>query len=327
MKKNLTKLALSGVALAAVAATLGTSTYAWYTANETVSATGISGASAGASDASIFISKDHLKWSSTVTLTSADIAGGDLLPVEYNTSDSKFYDLGAVASGTYTAGNERTVANGGAKKFTLYFRTSKIDAESPAPTVYLKGITLTNTTSDYTPADNLFYTAANGHGVNVNQATYGVDFTKALKMVVNTNSATAGIATTDPSYVAQNVNAKSWDLVNYQTPDADDDITENLTTVNDTENALTYYNAAMGTSLTASYNVRQNQSIIDAYDADQDGIALGTLKRDATYITVDFYIYLDGWDTYCYDACKGQSFSLDLEFTSKSSEALTIHEA
>ena len=57
MKKGLRKLILSGTALAAVAATLGTSTYAWYTANETVSATNINGASAGATDASIFISK------------------------------------------------------------------------------------------------------------------------------------------------------------------------------------------------------------------------------------------------------------------------------
>ena len=50
---------------------------------------------------------------------------------------------------------------------------------------------------------------------------------------------------------------------------------------------------------------------------------MGQLNKDADYITVDFYIYLDGWDTYCYDACKGQEFQLDLEFTSDVTEALT----
>ena len=41
--KGLTKLALSGVALAAVAATLGTSTYAWYVSNSTATVNGITG--------------------------------------------------------------------------------------------------------------------------------------------------------------------------------------------------------------------------------------------------------------------------------------------
>ena len=324
MKKGLRKLILSGTALAAVAATLGTSTYAWYTANETVSATDISGASAGAADASIFISKDHSAWSSTVALDqNGDVTGGALLPVEYvgNTTDQQtsvtsanFKDLGSVSNNAYVAGNTRTVANGAAKKFTLYFRSSKISADATAPTVYLKGITLTNTTEDYTPADNLFYTKTNGYGVNVNQATYGVDFTQALKMVIYTDASDAGLAD-------GNVNGKSLDLVNYQSTG----LNSNLGTINADNNALTYYNNIMSTSLTSAMDTQTKATITEknSNQSQRTAISLGQLNKDADYITVDFYIYLDGWDTYCYDACKGQSFQLDLEFTSDVTEALT----
>ena len=314
MKKGLRKLILSGTALAAVAATLGTSTYAWYTANETVSATDISGASAGAADASIFISKDHSIWSSTVALDEdGDVTGGSLLPVEYISDTSghtvTFKDLGTESSGSYTQGSTRTVANGAAKKFTLYFRSSVIAEDSDAPTVYLKGITLTNsTTGTFPTADNLYYLQSEGYGVDTDNATYKVDFRNALKMVAHTD-ASAGA----------NVNDKSLDLENYVTSDTETDLVA-------TADALGYYNNIMGTNLTTAMDARQNQSTVQAKNSggsERTTISLGTLPKDASYITVDFYIYLDGWDTYCYDACKGQTFQLALEFTSDAEEALT----
>ena len=57
--KGLTKLVLAGTALAATAATLTTSTYAWYVTNNKVEATGVSGATAGSTVAgSLLIASD-----------------------------------------------------------------------------------------------------------------------------------------------------------------------------------------------------------------------------------------------------------------------------
>ena len=86
IKKNLVKLALSGAALAAVAATLGTSTYAWYTTNPTVSANNIVGASSDTGSSSIFISKDSeadKDWSASVTFGDTAFASASMLPLQY----------------------------------------------------------------------------------------------------------------------------------------------------------------------------------------------------------------------------------------------------
>ncbi len=57
--KGISKLVLAGTALAATAATLTTSTYAWYVSNTTVTATGVQGSVAGSSiDGSLFIAKN-----------------------------------------------------------------------------------------------------------------------------------------------------------------------------------------------------------------------------------------------------------------------------
>jgi len=56
--KGLTKLALSGVALAAVAATLGTSTYAWYVTNAKATVDGVQGASKAIGAGSIYVAQN-----------------------------------------------------------------------------------------------------------------------------------------------------------------------------------------------------------------------------------------------------------------------------
>ena len=57
--KGLSKLVLAGTALAATAATLTTSTYAWYVTNSTVDATGVSGQVASTSTGSLYIAKNQ----------------------------------------------------------------------------------------------------------------------------------------------------------------------------------------------------------------------------------------------------------------------------
>ncbi len=73
--KGLTKLALSGVALAAVAATLGTSTYAWYVTNAKATVDGVQGASKAIGAGSIFVAQNAVKPTDTSSATyAADLA-------------------------------------------------------------------------------------------------------------------------------------------------------------------------------------------------------------------------------------------------------------
>ena len=44
--------------------------------------------------------------------------------------------------------------------------------------------------------------------------------------------------------------------------------------------------------------------------------AIGVIPKDGV-LEVTFVIYLNGWDAYCFDACRGQSFNVEIDFTSK----------
>ena len=78
-RKFVTKLILSGAALAVSAATLVSTTYAWYVQNSQVTATGISGAVKDNSASSIYISKNYVvngnsgDWLPTVAFDQNDV--------------------------------------------------------------------------------------------------------------------------------------------------------------------------------------------------------------------------------------------------------------
>lgn len=83
--KGITKLVLAGTALAATAATLTTSTYAWYVTNNKVEATNISGATAGDSVAG------------SLLISQLDSASAAKLPLNYTTAINLSSDVTATA--------------------------------------------------------------------------------------------------------------------------------------------------------------------------------------------------------------------------------------
>ncbi len=134
--KGLTKLALSGVALAAVAATLGTSTYAWYVTNSTATAKGASGMASANGGGSVLLAQNlasnetvtdanhgHTAFAPNIEFTDAnmtmDVNGlVPTTPREYAlTSDTalvtgkKYYTRSAQAPYTYTEVASPAVAN------------------------------------------------------------------------------------------------------------------------------------------------------------------------------------------------------------------------
>jgi len=101
--KRFTKLALAGVGLAATAATLTTSTYAWYVTNSEVTATGVSGQVASAGAGSLYISKNLYDESTSkygpnsyqfdIELNAATKTGDVWDETALNAGDFKFDDL------------------------------------------------------------------------------------------------------------------------------------------------------------------------------------------------------------------------------------------
>jgi len=96
--RGLTKLALSGVALAAVAATLGTSTYAWYVSNTTATVSGAQGSTAGAeTTGSLYAASESMhasgQWSNKIALASGTdyTAATQLVPVTKVTSTQQVH--------------------------------------------------------------------------------------------------------------------------------------------------------------------------------------------------------------------------------------------
>jgi hypothetical protein len=75
--KGLSKIAIAGAALAATAATLGTSTYAWYVSNVEATATGVVAQMQDSTGGSVYISKNGTKFYSSVTFTDDDFNTGE----------------------------------------------------------------------------------------------------------------------------------------------------------------------------------------------------------------------------------------------------------
>lgn len=288
------KLIMSAAALAACAATLTSTTYAWYTANTSVDAKGITGTTADTGASSIQIAKEkeeNKKWSSLVNLELSDITNyNKLTPLQYN-NDFTFTDLkGAESTDGYLS-------------FTLYFRTAKTSKDVP---LYLKTFTATNTATKLTDFDNMVYDSGVDlnwdKGMDSNAPKYSVDAVRCLGLVMDSDS-------------AEDLKSKSYQVTEGTLK------TETTTTAN--ADALKYYNAfiASGSQLSKTGNTK----LVDVTEANSTGakaLQVGNLDKDGGVTTITFKVYLDGWDKYCFDACKGQTFNFTVSFTSDEKVAL-----
>ena len=297
MKKRslITKLALSGVALAATAATLATSTYAWYTSNTEVSATGMSGTAASTGDASVLISADNVDWSQSVDVaTSSD----SLAPLQVTAAGS-FVDLDGAATENYL-------------KVTLYVKTTATGGANTVP-LYLNNLTITNKVSTAgTGVANYLKGAKNSEGEALSQAVCGgVDPSKSTYWVDAVQAVWMNFTSTSVS----NANVNQYDLAACEG-------TQVTSTNVTTPNALTYLNAVQGTNYTKGKKGKDTGSQSDLAIATEkklgatgSELVVANLAADGTATTLEFYFFLNGWDEYCFDACKGQSFDVTLSFT------------
>lgn len=269
------KLIMSGVALAACAATLTSTTYAWYTTNTEVQANNISGATADTGSASVFISDNGTNWYNKLDASSEGtdkitLAGSPLLPVTLS-SEGKWIDQ-----------KSEEVASPSMRSFTLHFKTAKTN--SPVKlgihTITIKNAVATASLPTY---ENLLtgetYTAncLNALAFNMNSTTEADLYKTGYSLTPG-----SGCVSAASGYTYE----EGTKISGYT--------------------AHTYVNAV------ASGSVTNTSTLVTTLTADD--VTIVTLPADGTSKTVTFNIFLDGADEDCFDACKNQNFVVNFSF-------------
>ena len=300
--RNLTrKLFLSICTLAICAVTLVSTTFAWYTTNTEVSSNAVGGtADAATSDSTLLVSNTDATtavWSSVVTPTEKS-ESSSLEPLQFTSSTLKKLNVDA------------SVAENDYFLFTIYFKTTKtpvVGGTNEDIPVYIKNITLTNTTPEDTvaPINNLLYGVEGVTSGAPADPVYSVDMIRALNMFTYTAKSTE-------EFTALNITSHV-DLTGVGTLNDYEEVGHSTSM-----NAHDYYEKIMGPD-TLDDNGTSGASALTKTKNQYDQIEIGKLKytsgSEYDTLAVTFVIYLDGWDTYCYDACRGQSFAIALSFT------------
>lgn len=309
MRKLGLKLGLSCAALAACATTLVSTTFAWYTSNDSVKATGVTGKTSEQDDTLLLISKYGRKgtWGAKVELNTAGVT---LEPVEYNATANKYYlwdgSNNAVDTESEAVKGGDEALSGQVISFPLYFKsgsTQNLD-------VQIDTFTLTNDDAAQLPTKAVL---AEGTGSTGN--TYSMDMFRAANFVtiigntteVATNSPAAPASTTRTCYSLDSLAGS-------------DSFVASGTTAS---NAHTYYNNVK--SLSGSDAIDATKTSSEASETDIATFAaadflVGTTGAggDASgldnILMMQVEIYLDGWDIACFDACRNQSFTLEMTF-------------
>ena len=193
------KLILSCAALAAVATTAFSTTYAWYTANSTVTATGIQASTASAASDALQISLDGNSWGATVDLTNTLKSAKDLTPVE-RTAVANNVGTYKVWNGDGNAVGDAGVAGTNYVQFSLYFRNVGVASSN----VNIVGATITNETAKTAlPTQKLLADIEKFDAKN--NTTYTVDLLRAVDMEIVTQTST--VSTADKAINVENFTA------------------------------------------------------------------------------------------------------------------------
>jgi len=323
--KGLTKLALSGVALAAVAATLGTSTYAWYISNTTATVSGAQGSTSQAStEGSLYAASPTMyaagEWGNNVALDPATdyTQNNNLNPVTIanSTKTTAFTPVApqgwtAPTNGAFVDKEGKEVADSSAVLEFDYYLITRGDK----PVKIQPKLTITNTTEKVSGkyAGTQTSYSANNLPTGVESKTgveFKVDAVYALRVEITNDAAYTAVKTGGAEVETSSAFA---------------------TTVYDAATAFAAYTLKTDMVKGGKANEYYN-SIVDGVNL--YGCAAGTgdktnLYKDvaapegtwgAFYLVpneethISFRIWLEGTDADCYDSCVSQSFDFDFEF-------------
>lgn len=333
------KLIMSGVALAACAATLTSTTYAWYTSNTNVTAQGLSGATATSGSELLLISQDATaatrQWYTSIE-DATPVANNSLSPLQY-TATTKVEESNTVADTSKQGVLTRLGVTGSTDQTTDYISYVFYlkNASTKAASINMEITSLKNTTGVTKDHPAIEYPAKSVVGPNhkyigiaETEPSYTVDMLRVLCMEVEVEKQatnTGGYSLeSDTAYklFAHNSADSVSDSLSGLTPSA-----SQITDATGKYSAHQYYNEVMG--LTSNGTTVSGKSPIALTDSTyistswaKDGkINLGNIPtageatNNMTNLKVTVKLFLNGWDLACFDACQGQTFDLGLKFT------------
>lgn len=293
MKKNLTrKLALSAVTMGVAALTVTSTTYAWYTTNNTASANTLK-AGTQAAEGNLLIRNNNgndssineasttvapnTGYSPSITLT--DMSSAKLMtPAQLNSDNFVGLDgsTAAIVNNHYVWFSVDVPA-GKTATISLYTGTFTFSEKRT------QTLTMSNTTLDST-----------GEAKDASSISVGLEDVLAMRVT------TVGTATSGVTYSASDKNYRY------------------LAETTDSQDALVYYNNVMGlTGKDAKTRPTSGYSFESTYlgsTSSSSMIALATISNTGTAQTnykfgLCFTLFIDGWDKECYNAIGGQSIT------------------
>ena len=307
-KSRIAKFALLGASTAALAATLTTSTYAWYVSNKTATVKAGEGhtGSAGA-DGSVLLSwngaAQNAVWAKELSFT--DTTNG--APNITNVKLTPVHDDGTGFFGVNTDGTKPqtdlaanlTTGAGSYLQFTIYAKT-----ESSTPISVTPSIVINNTTQALTGLEQLAYVGtADGSPVaagtnfvyNCLDSLYVKQSTTAS--TGSGNSATAGALTANTYVAASKSGTRGTTTVSSGWTDHGEG------------NAHSYFANVANVDL-ADIWVKTPACT----DSGNDAGTLSDLVLTQDYIAITYTIFLDGGDEDCFNSCAGQDISFEVKF-------------
>jgi len=206
-------------------------------------------------------------------------------------------------------------------EFVLRFQVPNI---SGTKDVYLSKFDLQNTAVASDSQQNVLTYDENGTSTGLKSGgQYNVDMLHALKMTVQTTTLTSAGDYYAANSTDETVTTKVYDLDGYAVTSKDSD------NLGATVNAVGYYNNVLGTNIVTPENYLAGATCVksrtnvnaDAAASEQTLSKLFTVPSTG-FIEVRFTFWLDGWDSFCYDVCRKQNFSVDMAFSTTATKSI-----
>ena len=310
-KSRIAKFALLGASAAALAATLSTSTYAWYVSNQKADVTASTGSTASAdSDGSISLSTSGAYGEFYKTITLGNFANAALLPV--NTTNGTTFTKIVGDNGTNPTMDTATIATVGAGAsdtaagcvyhYCFYVLNSGSTAVNIIPS-----ITVTNTTAASLPTQVSYGTVP---GVTKGQQ-FSVNALNVLTMTMT--STTDSVAYADGyTWTADTTSSVSGQILSGVNTANGTQVCGKVTTVNENAHTGTFPSAGARAYYEeiSELDLTTTQETPFAPAADMANISIPSLKP----VRLDYYLFLDGADDQCYNACENQTFSVEFSY-------------
>ena len=306
-KSRIAKFALLGASTAALAATLTTSTYAWYVSNKTANVNAVTGSTtAGTSDNTIALSTTGKRneFFKTITLADKDYGLSPVLRKQATlsatgTKTAQYYALDESANNVVL---KSTAESSGWYEYQFYILASVNCTVSPV-------LTVTNTTENFSTLTQVNYSTATDNkitgGVSAGEK-FTTDALKACRIslavetgVFASDAVDAAYAKADTTTAPSEYTSLLSDAATLAAPTG-----TSYGTVHPTGGAHDYYEFMTSKTLDTTTKV--------AYT----GSALGGLTLTAgTPVKLVYSIWLDGASDLCFNACQGQTLSVAFNYT------------